>query len=59
MIAELLKRLRRLAFFPLIKWPAPERLALISPEEVILILFFSPLWVFCFGIELILLENQS
>jgi len=49
-MAELLTRLRRLAFLLLIRCPAPVRPRLTLPDAVILTLFFSPLWVFCLGI---------
>jgi hypothetical protein len=42
-------RLRRLAFFVLIRWLPQERLYLTLPEAVILNLLLSPLCVFCFG----------
>jgi len=44
--------IRRLlfAFLLLIRWPPQERLCLTLPLAVNLTLFFSPLWVFCFGI---------
>ena len=49
-MVELLTRLRRLAFLPLIRCPAPVRPRLILPVAVILTLFVIPLWVFCLGI---------
>ena len=48
--AEAPRRLRRLAFLPLIRWPAPERLCLTFPVVVTLSLLLRPLCVFCFGI---------
>jgi len=52
-IAVLPMRRRRLAFFPLIRWLPQERLRLILPLAVTFTRFDKPLWVFCFGIELI------
>lgn len=49
-IAELLTRLRRLAFLPLIRWPPPVCLRFTLPVAVIFTLLLNPLWVFCLGI---------
>ena len=51
-------RLRRLAFFLLIRCPPQLRLCITLPEAVILTLFFNPLWVFCFGIRKVLFKKQ-
>lgn len=42
-VAELLIRLRRFAFFPLIRWPPQERLCLTLPAAVIFTLLLNPL----------------
>jgi hypothetical protein len=54
---ELPIRLRRLAFFVLIRWLPQDLLRFTLPEAVILTLLLKPLWVFCFGINLIPSNN--
>ena len=49
-VAGALIRRRRLAFLPLIRWPAPAFLCATLPVAVILTRLAKPLCVFCLGI---------
>jgi hypothetical protein len=57
--AGLASRLRRLAFFPLIRWPVPARLCLTFPVAVTLSLLLRPLCDFCFGISADSFKNSK